>query len=90
MQTTSNELKCECQFNFKGDRCEIDNRCENCGENKNNCTIHCHNGGKCIKVAENELCECFGEWKGIACNMLACVSNECGKCQENSPIQSCL
>lgn len=92
VETTSNELKCECQFKFKGDRCEIDNRCENCGVDTNNCTIHCHNGGKCIKDKEHhtESCECFDEWKGISCNMLTCLNGECGKCRENSPIESCL
>lgn len=90
VETTSNELKCECQFNFKGDRCEIDNRCENCGVDTNNCTIHCHNGGKCIKNDNMELCECSGEWKGIACNMLTCLEHQCGKCRDNSPIESCL
>lgn len=89
--SSSGARKCECPLNFIGDKCEIDNRCENCGADTSNCTIHCHNGGKCIKDEHNnEVCSCEGEWKGISCNMLECVKNQCGKCQENSPINSCV
>lgn len=83
---------CECQNNFSGEKCEIDNLCPDCNGNPPSCFIKCHNGGFCQKVAnEKESCECVGEWTGVTCEIPPpCEDDECGKCSESSSINECV
>lgn len=94
-------VKCQCPPRYRGNKCQEyicnDHDCPNStmpSTNFQNCDdlLHCENNGICrLNKMSEPYCECAGDWTGSNCSMPPnCVSNECGKCNEQSSINECV